>query len=78
LGIIKAIVGFFISTIVSIATGYFGFKFREIASGLLGGIGGFLLGFLLYSLILAMFIKSSTILLCIILVASSAVGTFLI
>ena len=76
-GVIKAIVGFVVSTAVAIAAGFLASKLQKVASGILGGIAGFFLGFLLYSLVFAMFIKSSPILLWIILIASSAAGTYL-
>ena len=76
-GIIKAIFGFVISTVVAIAGGYLASKLQKIASVILGGIAGFFLGFLIYSLVFAIFIKSSPILLWVILIASSAAGTHL-
>jgi hypothetical protein len=76
-GVIKAIVGFVVSTVAAIAAGFLASKLQKVASGILGGIAGFFLGFLLYSLVFAMFIKSSPILLWVILIASSAAGTYL-
>jgi uncharacterized membrane protein len=76
-GIIMAIVGFVISTVVAVAAGFLAKTLKRVASGILGGIAGFFLGFLLYSLVFAMFIKSSPILLWAILIACSAVGIYL-
>jgi hypothetical protein len=75
--IIMAIVGFVISTLVAIAAGYLACKLPKFASGILGGIAGFFLGFLLYSLVFAIFIYSSPILLWVILIACSAAGSYL-
>lgn len=76
-GVIKAIGGFVVSTVVAIAAGFLASKLQKVASGILGGIAGFFLGFLLYTLVFAMFIKSSPIFLWIILIVSSAAGTYL-
>lgn len=76
-GVIKAIVGLVISLVLAMGAGFLAKKLQNIASGILGGIAGFFLGFLLYSLVFAMFIKSSPILLWIILIATSAAGTYL-
>ena len=76
-GVVKAIAGFVICTVVAIAVGFAANKLQKVASGILGGIAGFFLGFLLYSLVFAMFIKSSPFLLWFILVATSAAGTYL-
>lgn len=76
-GIIKAIVGYVFSTVVAIGAGYLAKKLQKVASGILGGIAGFFLGFLLYSLVIAMFIKTSPFLLWIILIVTSAAGTYL-
>jgi hypothetical protein len=73
-GIIKAIVGFVISTAVAIAAGFLAKHSKDISAGVLGGITGFFLGFFLYSLVFAMFIKTSPIILWIILIASSSAG----
>ena len=76
-GIIKAIFGFVISSVVAIAAGFLARKMQKIASGILGGIAGFFLGYLLYIIVIAIFIKSTPILLWVILIASSAAGTYL-
>jgi hypothetical protein len=77
-GVILAIVGFVISTVAAIAAGFVAKKVQKVASGILGGIAGFFLGFLLYSLVISMFIKSSPIILWVILIDSSAGGTYLL
>jgi uncharacterized membrane protein len=46
-------------------------KWQNIISGILGGIAGFFLGFLLYSVVLAMFIKSTVILWVLIIVSTT-------
>jgi hypothetical protein len=53
--IIMAIFGFVICTIVAFTAGYLA-NMQKIGSGILGGIAGFFLGFLLYSLVFAIFI----------------------
>jgi len=70
----KAIIGSVISLAASFGAGYVGYKTKQIAMGVFGAIGGFFLGFLLYSMVFAMFIKSSPIILWVILIAFSALG----
>jgi hypothetical protein len=76
-GVIKAIVGFVISSVVAIAAGFLARKMQKIASGILGGIAGFFLGYLLYIFVISMLIKSTPILLWVILITSSTAGTYL-
>jgi hypothetical protein len=77
-GVILAIFGALIAGLAAFAAGYVAKKTKQIAMGIVGAIGGFFLGFLLYSLVFAMFIKSSTILLWLTLIAFSALGGFAI
>jgi hypothetical protein len=77
-GSFKAIFGFVLCTIFSIAIGLLGIIFNEIAVGMIGGIAGFFFGYFIYSLVFAIFIKSTTIPLLLILIASSAAGAYLI
>jgi hypothetical protein len=72
--VIKAIFGIVISLAAAFGAAYIGYKTKQIAMGIFGAIGGFFLGFLLYSMVFAMFIKSSPILLWIILIGFSALG----
>lgn len=69
-----AIVGFVITTAIAIGAGSLGKLSENISAGVLGGITGFALGFFFYSLVFAMFIKTSSIILWIILFASTSAG----
>ena len=72
-----AIVGFVICTAFAIAAGFLSYKLTDYNLAILGGITGFFLGFFLYSLVFAMFIKTSSIILWIILITCSIGGFFL-
>jgi hypothetical protein len=72
--IIQVIFGTVLALAAGIGAGYFVYRTKQIAMGIFGAIGGFFFGFLFYSMVFAMFIKSSTILLWIILIVCTAVG----
>jgi hypothetical protein len=76
-GIIMAIVGFVICTAFAIAAGFLSDYLKDYNLAILGGITGFFLGFFLYSLVFAMFIKTTSIILWIILITCSIGGFFL-
>jgi len=67
----KALIGIIFCIRVAIYVGVFVKKWQTIISGILGGIAGFFLGFLLYSVVLAMFIKSTVILWLLIIMSSA-------
>ena len=77
-GVFKAIFGFTIALAVAIVVGFLAKNTKKIAMGILGGIGSFFLGFLFYSLVFAMFIKSTTILLWITLIVFTVAGTYFV
>lgn len=76
MGVIFAIVGFTIALAVATGVGIFIHKTKEISMGVLGGVCGFFLGFLLYSLVFAQFIKSTTAFLWITLVITTIFGAW--
>lgn len=76
-GVIMAIIGVVLASALGVGAGYFIEKTQDIAKGVVGGIAGFFAGFTLYTLVFAQFITSSTILLWITLIITTAAGGFL-
>jgi hypothetical protein len=75
-GVFKALVGSLIALAAAVAVGYFLKKTETIATSILGAVGGFFAGFLLYSLVFAQFITASPVFLWVILFACTAAAGF--
>lgn len=76
-GWVLAIVGFLLSGAAAAGVGYFAFKTKKIAMGILGGIAGFFAGYFLFSLVISL-IFTSQIVLWITLIACTAAGAWAI
>lgn len=77
-GVFMAIIGTVLGLAAAVLIGFLAHKTKEIAMGALGGICGFFLGFLLYSLVFAQFIKATTVFLWITLVVSTVLGAWFV
>ena len=75
--VFATIFSFLVAGALAFAAGWFVKKTSKIAMGVLGGIGGFFVGFLLYSLVFGQFVKESVWLLWVCLFAGVIAGSFL-
>ena len=76
--VIACIFSFVLAIGLGFVAGYFIKKTHKISLGILGGIGGFFLAFLLYGLVFAKFITQSTWMLWVCLAVGVGLGAFLV